>query len=58
MPKTRPYQLRFSDEGQRKRIRDAAKDVKLSFPDTLRQAIDYGLPVLRKKLSKSCPANP
>lgn len=46
-----PHSLRLSDE-QKEKIRVAAAVVGLPFPDTIRKAIDFGLPVLVERLTK------
>lgn len=50
MPST-PYPIRLSDE-QKERIKTAAAAVALPFPETIRKAIDFGLPVLVDRLTK------
>jgi hypothetical protein len=47
MAKTIPYQLRL-DPVRLKNIAKTSKLIRLRFPDTMRQAIDFGLPVLEK----------
>jgi hypothetical protein len=42
------YPLRISDE-QKARIREVAQKVELPFPETMRKAIDFGLPELLKR---------
>lgn len=51
-PASTPYPVRLSEE-QRKRIKVVADRVELSFPDTMRKAIDLGLPVLEQRLTDS-----
>ncbi len=48
-PPTQPFAVRLTD-GQRNDIMAAAGEIDLSFPDTLRLAIKFGLPVLKRKL--------
>lgn len=49
MPPTVPYPLRLT-ESLRKEIERTSGAVNLSFPDTMRQALKYGLPVVEKRL--------
>ncbi len=47
----RPTSIRFG-EGRMKRLKAAALRVELGFADTVRQAIDLGLPLLKTKLGR------
>lgn len=51
MAKTKPYPVRLG-EVREANIKKTAKKVNLSFPDTMRQAVDFGLPVLEQRLGK------
>ncbi len=48
---TQPYPVRLTDD-QRKDIKEAAEKIGLSFPETMRKAIDFGLPELVKILGR------
>lgn len=57
-PPTEPFAVRLT-KIQKKNIMETSREVGLSFPDTLRKAIDFGLPVLKMKLSsEQTPASP
>ncbi len=49
-----PTPFRQSPE-QRKAVKEAARIVGLSCAETMRKAIDFGLPVLVKRLGKKFP---
>lgn len=55
MPATVPYPLRLT-EAIRKEITRTSEAVNLSFPDTMRQAMIFGLPIVEKKLSVKTPS--
>ncbi len=44
-----PYSLRLSDE-QKARIEETATQLALTPPDVMRMAINFGLPILRRRL--------
>ncbi len=50
MPTT-PTPFRQSEE-QRRAVREASVQIGLSHAETMRKAIDFGLPILVKKLAK------
>lgn len=52
MASTTPYPLRLSDE-QREEIKKTALLVSLPFPETMRLAIKFGLPIVEEKMKKS-----
>lgn len=54
MPASTPYPLRLSPDLRREIIRTSAA-VNLTFPEVMRQAILFGLPVLEKRLGKKTP---
>ncbi len=51
MSATTPYPLRISEE-LRKNVKEAARVTSLPFPEVMRQSMELGLPVLKKKLAK------
>jgi hypothetical protein len=51
MAATKPHPIRLS-ENLRGEIAETAAAVRLSFPETARQAMHLGLPLLKKKLKK------
>lgn len=52
-----PTPFRQSDE-QRRSVKEASALVGLSQAETMRKAIDFGLPILVKKLAKRADAKP
>lgn len=50
-PETTPYPIRLSQD-QRGRIKDTSIAVDLSFAESVRKAIDFGLPVLKERLAR------
>lgn len=48
----RPYPIRLGDE-QRADISAVADAVNMKFADTIRKAIEFGLPIVRKRLTDS-----
>ena len=49
---SRPYPIRLTDE-QRERLNSVATAIDLPAADTLRKALDLGLPVLLRRLTRS-----
>lgn len=49
MPTTPPYSVRLADD-LRKDIVRISEAVNLSIPDTMRQAMIFGLPIVEKRL--------
>lgn len=47
----KPYPCRLGDK-RLKRVGDIAKKTELSVPETIRQAVDEGLPIVAKKFAK------
>ena len=46
-----PYPVRLGEEREKK-VKEAAAAVALPFPETIRKAIDFGLPILVDRLTK------
>lgn len=47
----KPYPCRLGNK-RLAEISESAKGTGLTVPETLRQAVDYGLPIVRKKFAK------